>query len=135
MDVGPRSFLLFWAMIGLLGLHLWLLVRVTLRGDPFLASLLVVAVSLFSWRAVHYWSRYRRPPASEPAVEPHDERKQARNWIFALSALLALHSGLFAVVAQRGELLFAGFLAVAVGVFVYRLVHYGRRLWELRESA
>ncbi|MFQ5553538.1 MAG: hypothetical protein ACE5EW_07480 [Thermoplasmata archaeon] len=134
MDPRRKAFVLFLAMVGLFGFHLWLLSRTVAQGDLLLSGLLIVAVSLFSWRTVHYWSRFRGAPESPPNVDSPDERLRIRNWSLLLAGLLVLHTWLFVTVVSIGDVFLASGLALAMAVFVYRLVYYGFRYRQLRKA-
>ncbi|MFQ5987019.1 MAG: hypothetical protein ACE5KQ_06640 [Thermoplasmata archaeon] len=136
MDPRRKAFVLFLAMVGLFGFHMWLLSRTVARGDLLLSGLLIVAVSLFSWRTVHYWSRFRGAPESPPSVDSPDERLRIRNWSLLLAGLLVLHTWLFVTVVSIGDVdvFLASGLALAMAVFVYRLIYYGFRYRQLRRA-
>lgn len=134
MDARRKTFVLFLAMVGLFGFHLWLLTRTIRQGDILLSGLLIVAVGLFSWRTVHYWSRFRGAPESPPSVDSPDERRRIRDWSLLLAGLLVLHAWLFVTVASIGDVFLASGLALAMAVFVYRLIYYGFRYRQLRRA-
>ncbi|MFQ5919572.1 MAG: hypothetical protein ACE5I4_05945 [Thermoplasmata archaeon] len=133
MDSRQKAFTLFVAMVGLFGFHLWLLSRTVARGDILLSGLLIVAVGLFSWRTVHYWTRFRADAEPAPLLDPREEILRMRNWSLLLVGLLVLHSWLFLQVLNVDIVLAAG-LALAMAVFVYRLAAYGLRFAELRKA-
>ncbi|MEE9181026.1 MAG: hypothetical protein V3U33_00440 [candidate division NC10 bacterium] len=133
MDSRQKALTLFLAMVGLFGFHLWLLSRTVARGDILLSGLLIVAVSLFSWRSVHYWTRFRAATEPAPVLDPQKEILRMRNWSLLLVGLLVLHSWLFLQVLGVDIVLAAG-LGLAIVVFVYRLGTYGLRFAELRKA-
>jgi hypothetical protein len=133
MDSRQKALVLFVAMVGLFGFHLWLLSRVVARGDILLSGLLIVAVALFSWRTVHYWTRFRADAEPAPVLDPPEEIRRMRNWSLLLVGLLVLHSWLFLTVVSVDIVLAAG-LGLAVAVFVYRLAAYGLRYSVLRKA-
>jgi hypothetical protein len=133
MDSRQKAFILFAAMVGLFGFHLWLLSRTVARGDILLSGLLFVAVGLFSWRIVHYWTRFRADAEPGPILDPQEEIRRMRNWSLLLVGLLVLHSWLFLQVLSVDVVLAAG-LGLAVAVFVYRLAAYGLRFSQLRKA-
>lgn len=132
MDSRRKALVLMFTMVGLFGFHLWLLQRTLGGGDLFLSSLLTVAVALFSWRIVHYWTRFRGAPEQPATIDTVGERTRIRNWSLVLVALLGLHAWLFLEVFARGEVIFALLLVVAIAVFLYRLVYYAARYAQLR---
>ncbi|MFQ6012886.1 MAG: hypothetical protein ACE5LS_04510, partial [Thermoplasmata archaeon] len=91
-------------------------------------------VALFSWRTVHYWNRFRRAPETPVRVDAPDERLRVRNWSLLLAGLLVLHGWLFVTVLSLGDVFFAGALALAMAIFVYRLGYYGLRYAQLRRA-
>ncbi|MDX1534174.1 MAG: hypothetical protein R3291_00955, partial [Thermoplasmata archaeon] len=115
----------------LFGFHLWLLSRTVARGDVLLSGLLLVAVGLFSWRIVHYWTRFRADVVAAPILDPKEEIRRIRNWSLLLLGLLILHAWLFFQMVNV-DLVLASGLALAMAVFVYRLAAYGRRYATLR---
>ncbi len=133
MDSRQKALTLFLAMVGLFGFHIWLLSRTVARGDLFLSGLLFVAVSLFSWRIVHYWMRFREAAEPAPVLDPRKEILRMRNWSLILVGLLVLHSWLFLQVLSV-DIVLASALALAIAVFVYRLATYGHRFAELRKA-
>jgi hypothetical protein len=133
MDSRRKALALFFVMVGLVGFHIWLLSRTVARGDVFLSGLLFVAVSLFSWRIVHYWMRFRVAAEPAPVLDPREEILRMRNWSLLLAGLLVLHAWLFLQVL-RVDIVLASALALAIAVFVYRLATYGLRFAELRKA-
>jgi len=135
--MGPRrvSLVLLGVFAGLLGFHLWLLQRMVAAGNALLSALLVVAISVFIWRIVHYSRRFRAvrvPPAPE---DPATERRRILVYVPILVALLGLHAWLISVTWAAGELLFVLLLSGAVAVFAIRLALYARRWVALRRGS
>lgn len=120
---------------GLLGFHLWLLQRMVSAGNALLSSLLVVAISVFGWRIVHYWGRLRTASGRPAPMDPAAELRRIRVYAPVLVALLALHGWLITVTWAAGEILFVLLLSAAVAVFAIRLAVYARRWTALRRAA
>lgn len=134
MDSRQKALVLFLAMVGLFGFHLFLLSRTVSQGNVLLSGLLIVAVGLFSWRTVHYWVRFRQAAEPAPILDPQEEIVRMRNWSLVLAGLLVLHAWLFTT-ALSVDLVLAGGLALAMAIFVYRLAFYGLRYAKVREAS
>lgn len=135
MDERRSSLVLALGFAGLLAFHLWLLQRMVTRGDIPLSILLLVAISLFVWRIVHYARRYGLATASAAPVAAGVEIRRIQVYAPSLVALLALHAWLTTVAWAAGEVAFVVVLAGAVAVFAIRLGHYARRWRELRRRS
>lgn len=124
MNPRPRALLLLVAHVALFGFHVWLLQRTISRGDLLLSGLLIVAMTVFTWRILHYWNLYRGPAELPPPADSAAEVRRIRNWILVLISLLAVHSWLLYLMLLRDELIFVALLGTAVGIFLYRIVAY-----------
>jgi len=134
MDPRRLALILLGAFVGLLAFHLWLLSRTVASGNVLLSALLVVAISVFGWRIVHYARKYRSnrvAPTPEPLAA---ERKRILLYVPILVGLLGLHAWLISVTWSEGEFLFVLLLSGAVAVFAVRLAIYARRWVALRRG-
>ena len=134
MDPRRKALSLVGVFVGLLGFHLWLLQRMVAVGNVLVSGLLIVAISLFAWRIVHYGNRFRGGPGPRVVEDPAEELRRIRIYAPVLAALLVLHAWLIALMWAAGEFLFVLVLAGAVAVFVIRLSFYARRWAALRRG-
>jgi hypothetical protein len=114
----------------LLALHLWLLLRAAARGDTAIVVLLAAAVGVFVHRIAHHARRASGREGGR-AETPAEERRRILRWSLVIGLLLPIHLWLLAQTAANDFLLTA-LLAVAVGMMIYRLAVFSRRLAQLR---